>query len=214
MESRIERDYWPSFARCAHSARQSLVILLRSVWCTHFHYTLYSIYYICCIYCIYTCRHTLQPHYMHPINNEPQCPTQHGLDEATNNSQGWYRVDWLSCYIEFTVEQSDYITDLSTALLPQGVHICPAHQQFWLPLLEVSCTGQGQLCQTGTFLLLASSSLLPHSPTSPGTTLTALCGIAAVCCVHIFTTQYTLNSWTQKGKRNQKVRPLLLKGLW
>ena len=29
---------------------------------------------------------------------------QHGLDEATNNSQGWYRVDWLSCYTDFTVE--------------------------------------------------------------------------------------------------------------
>ena len=42
----------------------------------------------------HTCIHTQQN--MHP--------TQHGLGEATNNSQDWYRVSWLSCYTEFTVE--------------------------------------------------------------------------------------------------------------
>ena len=31
-------------------------------------------------------------------------PTQLGLDEAANYNQGWYRVDWLSCYTELTVE--------------------------------------------------------------------------------------------------------------
>ena len=31
----------------------------------------------------------------------------------------------------------------------------------------------------------------------------------AVCCVHIFTTQYTLDSSVDTSKRSQKVRPLL-----
>ena len=38
------------------------------------------------------------------MDKQNMCPTQHGLGEATDNSQGWYRVDWLSCYTEFTVE--------------------------------------------------------------------------------------------------------------
>ena len=58
-------------------------------------------------YILYMQRNT-QKHSMQP---------QHGLDEAsTDNSQGgWYRVDWLSCYNEFTAEWSDY---LPTSQLP------------------------------------------------------------------------------------------------
>ena len=41
--------------------------------------------------------HTLLLHYLHLSNSQPIRPAQLELDEATNNSQGWYSVDWLSC---------------------------------------------------------------------------------------------------------------------